>query len=62
MKRPEEVQEALSGLDGFDCVSWYQEWFSIVYNYIDTLETHIKTLEMMVDSAYKELDKLDELV
>ena len=62
MKRPEEVQEALSGLYDFDCVSWYQKWLGVVDNYIDTLETHIKTLEMMVDSAYEALDKLDELV
>ena len=55
MERRKEVQEAIDGLSGFDEASWYQEWFNTVY-------TYIKSLKMIVDTAYKTLEELDELV
>ena len=48
MKRPEEVEEALDWIGNESCCE-------IILNYI-------RSLEQMVDTAYKTLEELDEIV
>lgn len=55
MDRPKKVNAALLFLHGFHDDISYEGWLKIV-------EDYIKGLELMVDSAYKTLEELDELV
>ena len=48
MQRPKEVEEAIAGLSGFDEVSWYQDWFNTVYDYIESLETKVQCLDEII--------------
>jgi hypothetical protein len=66
MQRPEEIDKAIAGLQDFDTVSWYQDWFNAVYVYIENLETKgqclNEILEYMNDSTVTWRDISDDII
>ena len=66
MQRPKKVEKAIAGLHDFDTVSWYQDWFNTVYDYIESLEKtqqcFDKILEYMNDDSISWRDISDDII
>ena len=52
MTRPNEIEEAMEYLDGFDSYDLYMEAWSTIYEYIEQLEETVQDLSAELASAY----------